>query len=78
MEAPEKIYLQHNTTTDLYGVLWPEWFEERAKDDDVEYTRTDAFIDKACDAYCKLCDTKECGDTGECEWVEKFRKRLMR
>ena len=35
-------------------------------------------IDKACDAYCRLCDTKECGDTGECEWVEKFRKRLMR
>lgn len=35
-------------------------------------------IDKACDAYCRLCDTKECGDTGECVWVEKFRKRLMK
>ena len=35
-------------------------------------------IDKACDAYCRLCDTKECGDTGECDWAEKFRKRLMR
>lgn len=54
MENPEKIYLQHNTTTDLYGELWPEWFEERAKDDDVEYIRTDVFIDKACVKLKKL------------------------
>ena len=49
MEAPEKIYLQKNTTTDCYGEFWPEWFEARAKDSDVEYTRTDAFIEKACE-----------------------------
>lgn len=48
MKAPEKIYLQENTTTDCYDELWPEWFEARAKDNDVEYTRTDAFIEKAC------------------------------
>lgn len=48
MEAPEKIYLQQNTTTDCYEEWWPEWFEARAKDTDIEYTRTDAFIDKAC------------------------------
>ena len=47
MEAPEKIYLQYNTTNDFYGALWPEWFEERAVDDDIEYTRTDALIEKA-------------------------------
>jgi len=46
-EAPEKIYLQENTTTDCYGEFWPEWFEARAKDSDIEYTRTDAFIEKA-------------------------------
>ena len=45
--APEKIYLQENTTTDCYGEWWPEWFEARAKDSDIEYTRTDAFIEKA-------------------------------
>lgn len=44
--APEKIYLQENTTTDCYGEFWPEWFEARAKDSDIEYTRTDAFIEK--------------------------------
>ena len=49
MEALEKIYLQKNTTTDCYGEFWPEWFEARAKDSDVEYTRTDAFIEKACE-----------------------------
>lgn len=49
MEAPEKIYLQENTTTDCYDEFWPEWFEARAKDSDIEYTRTDAFIEKACD-----------------------------
>lgn len=43
-EAPEKIYLQENTTTDCYDEWWPEWFEERAKDSDIEYTRTDSFI----------------------------------
>ena len=48
-EAPKKIYLQQNTTTDCYGEWWPEWSEARAKDDDIEYIRTDAFIEKACD-----------------------------
>jgi hypothetical protein len=49
MEAPEKIYLQENTTTDCYDEFWPEWFEARAKDTDIEYTRTDAFIEEACE-----------------------------
>ena len=48
MKAPKKIYLQKNTTTDLYGEIWPEWFESRTQDADIEYTRTDAFIKKAC------------------------------
>ena len=33
------------------------------------------MIDKACDVYCKLCDTKECVDD-ECNWVKKFRKAM--
>jgi hypothetical protein len=28
---------------------------KKMADEDVEYTRTDAFIKKACDAYCKVC-----------------------
>lgn len=46
MEAPKKIYLQENTTTDYYGKFWPEWFEARLKDSDIEYTRTDVIIEK--------------------------------
>lgn len=49
MEAPEKIYLQQNTTTDCYEEWWPEWFEARAKDTDIEYTRTNAMLDKVYD-----------------------------
>ena len=49
MKAPEKIYLQENTTTDCYEEFYPEWFEARARKSDVEYIRTDAFIDKACE-----------------------------
>lgn len=37
------------------------------------------MIDKACEAYCKVCDTKECEDFGcygQCDWVKKFRKSM--
>lgn len=75
---------------DGYGMYWGgvlsclnevrsflDTLEVKETDDAYKQGYNDA-IDKACDAYCRLCDTKECGDTGECEWVEKFRKRLMR
>ena len=39
-EAPEKIYI-HPTLDNLYGMC------KRSCDSDIEYTRTDAFIDKA-------------------------------
>lgn len=77
MKAPEKIY---RTTTHLDGdrgkTLWKT--KPVAGAENIEYTRTDAFIDKACNAYCRLCDTKECNDTGECNWIEKFKKLLMK
>lgn len=72
--APEKLYL-HPTAK---GSVGASWLTFPLTNEDIEYTRTEAFIEKACDAYCRLCDTKECGDTGECDWVEKFRKRLMK
>lgn len=33
-------------------------------------------VDEACAAYCKVCDTKECGGTGECCWITKFKQAL--
>jgi hypothetical protein len=54
MEAPEKIYLIRNfssstalnTTNDHHGKFLNEWYKSREKDADVEYTRTDAFIER--------------------------------
>lgn len=42
MKAPDKIYLQRNTTTDLYDDFWPEWFEDTNDlDSDICYIRKD-------------------------------------
>lgn len=34
------------------------------------------MVEKACSAYCEVCDTKECSGTGECSWVKRFRKQM--
>lgn len=43
-EAPEKIYLFENPIT---GTPDDRWLSKRSGDTDVEYTRTDVFIEKA-------------------------------
>lgn len=83
-QMPDKIWLHKDTkynTGDIVSAYQYEFAQEiecEGIENFVEYVPADAFIEKACDSYCRLCDTKECGDTGECDWVEKFRKRLMR
>jgi len=45
MEAPKKLYVDTDdilSDSILYG------FTEKRKDDDIEYVRKDAFIEKAC------------------------------
>ena len=57
MEAPEKIYLIRNfststalnTTNDHHGKFLNEWYKSREKDTDVEYIRTDLFIENICE-----------------------------
>lgn len=44
-EAPKKLYLLSNGLISYC----------RNTGEDVEYTNTDVFIKKACDAYCKVC-----------------------
>ena len=51
MEAPEKIYLFENP---IDGTPDYRWLSKRSCSDDVEYTRTDAFIEKACMKLKKL------------------------
>lgn len=53
-EAPNKVYLQKNTTTDCYGEWWPEWFDGRAKEDDIEYIKTSIVMDAIKLAYGKV------------------------
>ena len=52
MEVPEKLYVDAEdrlSDSILYG------FTERRKYDDIEYISKDAFFEKACNAYCKIC-----------------------
>jgi 2-iminoacetate synthase ThiH len=61
-EAPDKIFLIRNissntalnTTNDCHNKYLCEWYKSREKDTDVEYTRTDALIEKACVKLKKL------------------------
>ena len=43
-EAPEKIYLFENP---ISGTPDDRWLSKRSDENDIEYTRTDAFIEKA-------------------------------
>ena len=43
MEAPEKIYID-----DFGSELSFDWHKEHCYEEDIEYTRTDAFIEKVC------------------------------
>ena len=76
MEAPEKIYFtQTENGTHYYTEGIP--FERKY----VEYTRTDALIKKACDAYCKVCGhyphktpTHICRQ--DCDYFEDFKRYM--
>ena len=69
-EAPERLYLSKNIySTYLYQVPDPD--DETA----VEYTRTDAFIEKACDAYCKTCRMPNCKGK-DCKFIENFKSNM--
>ena len=66
-EAPKKIYL----SKDLF-----RWSFSKASDkSDIEYTRTDAFIEKAC-AWFRTLDDKEPPYTNTEEFIEGFKKAM--
>lgn len=90
-KAPKKIYLQENTTTDCYGEFWPEWFEARAKDSDIEYVRKDVFKERVCDWLSDTLQTvvdvnipsahhvesiPALGIITQPEFIEKFKKEI--
>jgi len=66
MKAPEKLYILFNRP---YTVDYAK-LNKRRCEEEVEYTRTDAFIEKACewmDEHCKLLTSKD---------YEDFRKYM--
>ena len=67
---PEKIYLPIDDSLKTYA--------RKDSDEEIEYIKKDAFIKKACGAYCAICDTKECDGCAECTWVIKFRRQLLK
>ena len=73
MKANDRIYLQEPTC----------FRTEKTFDNDVEYVRTDVFIEKACDAYCKVCGhyqhtvpTHICRQ--DCDYYTDFKNRIMK
>jgi len=90
MEAPEKIYLQvcgDCNANDCENCKFEDlednvtWWKDKIFDNDIEYIRKDAFIKKACEAFCKVrCDghppRSTCTSLGTCLEHDKFRKAL--
>lgn len=75
-EAPEKIYLQDSMSTDTIGDLWPEWFDAEVSDNSIEYTRTDAFIEKAM-KFLKEWDAYRVCLEGHKDWfIEQFENYM--
>lgn len=76
-EAPEKIYISNFNIEALpkNEQLSERWHEVSTQDTDIEYTRTDAFIEKACNAYCKVCKMPNCR-CGECKFIDYFKSYM--
>jgi hypothetical protein len=72
--APEKLYLFENP---ISGTPDDRWLSKRSDDNDIEYTRTDAFIEKACEWLSKHAKkyyfNKEGRYLGTDELVEDFK-----
>ncbi len=77
MEAPEKIYIDVSLDS-AWGM------SERSYDNEVEYTRTDAFIEKACEGIEHLLSgyiirNNHFGDSYEMDkLIEDFKKYMER
>lgn len=73
-KAPDKLYVDTDdylTDSVLYG------FTEKRKEDDIEYIRTDAFIEKALKWYCLDCECNDnCHADGKCFFKETYRDYL--
>ena len=74
-EAPEKIYIFENP---ISGTPDDRWLSKRSDDNDIEYIRTDAFIEKARKWFEKRNEWIDIDGTLQCdmEGFEDFRKYM--
>ncbi len=87
-EAPEKIYLQvcgDCNQADCENCKFEDfednvtWCKDKIFDKDIEYTRTDAFIEKACDYInCNLALLDAENNNCMPEWLEKFKEAMRK
>ncbi len=84
MEAPEKIYIGEVQATPYGDLAFIDTWLDVPFDglvESYEYTRTDVFIEKACDAYCKVCGhyahktpTHICRQ--DCDYYKAFKQAI--
>lgn len=76
-KTPEKIYLNPLLMEDGESVVRRCTFE-RLRDSQIEYTRTDTIIEKACKAYCKTCKMPNCysSNSSKCTFINNFREHM--
>ena len=82
MEAPEKIYLRHNHKGDIGA----GWLIFPLTNNDIEYTHTDAFIEKACEYISehieyymkkdKMCNIPLCPLFATKSFIEDFKNYM--
>ena len=72
-EAPENIYLHIRPNKEIGST----WHGNKISDTDIEYTRTDVFIEKACKWFRKIDydDTEPPYETTE-EFIKGFKKAM--
>lgn len=72
-EAPERVYLDSRKT---WQKTFYDYFTIKAKANDIEYTRTDAFVEKAL-AFIRSCTTYDgLGYKAKCVNIEEFKKYM--
>lgn len=81
MDIPKKIYVVDATFPDYVDFNGSPINTKRIDDHDIEYSRTDAFIEKAKEAFCKAtcngCPPRStCTSLGTCKEYDNFVKYM--
>ena len=78
-EAPKKVYLHLTTGSRILNGKYYEYKPAKIRFDDkiIEYTRTDAFIEKAAEYLSYHLDTSKIDVNYKFDFIEEFKKAMM-